>query len=298
MNRMPDRLLRLLLNGPSVLASLVIYVCVLTSLPDVVALVVLVLLVAAMSMPIAGRAEVIVAQALSWSRPASSEELALWASVETLVDAGGAGCGRVGNRPVLVRRSPTSRAAQVSHAGRAVVVVSPLVLQDLATQQVSAVAVAGEVARSRAEHHVAPCRGTVHGWLVTLPVRVLAVALGPLLGRLFRWQPVVVAWQLRAVIGAICVADGVTHDRLWGGLAAATVVLISYMMSTAKREVSRRTASQAEMVRNAAGLRHGRVLEAGSSPAGVRAPVVIDVAETSPSIAAADRPRLYLVRTE
>ncbi|CAM3710218.1 hypothetical protein [Nocardioides zeicaulis] len=298
MKRMPDRPLRLLLNVPSVLAGLVIYLCVLSTLPAGVALLVLVLLVVAMLLPAAGRAEMIVVRALSWSRPASPRELELWTGIETLVEAGGAGPDPVSKRRLLVRRVARSRAAQVGHAGRAVVVVSPLVLQGLATNQISAVAVASEVARSRAEHHFEPHRGAVRGWVVTLPVRVVAAVLRPLLVRLFRWQPIVVAWQLRAVIGAVCVADGVAHHRAWSGLVAVTVVLISYAVPAAKRQVSRRAASRAETVRSTAAVGNGRVTGDGSPTVGVLAPVVTHPVETPPRAILGDRPRLYLVPTE
>lgn len=295
---MPDRLLRLLLNVPSVLAGLVIYLCVLSTLPGGVALLVLVLLVVAMLLPAAGRAEMIVVRALSWSRSASPAELELWTGIETLVEAGGAGPEKVSRRRLLVRRSTRSRAVQVGHAGRSAVVVSPLVLQGLATQQVSAVAVAAEVARSRAEHHFAPHRGAVRGWLVTLPVRVVASALRPLLVGLFRWQPIGVAWQWRAVIGAVCVADGVAHHRAWSGLAAAAVVLVSYAVPAARMQVSRRAASRAETVRSTAALGNDRVTGDGSLLLGVRAPVVTHPVDSSPGAVPGDRPRLYLVRTE
>lgn len=303
MNRFPDRLLRLVLSGPSAMAGLAIYMVVLAALPDAVALPVVVVLVVAMALPASGRVETLVARAVTGSRSASPDEFRIWSHVEALAEAVDPGRGAVGHLHLLVRRSARSRGASVAHAGRTSVVVSPLVLQGLATGQFAAAAVAGEAARSRVEHHFTAQRGAVRGWFMTLPVRALAVCLGPLLGRVFGWSLCRAAWHLRVVVGTVCVVDGLVHDRAGSGLAAGMLVLLSYVVPAARREASRRAASQAEVVRSAAARSqdpHGDSPRHGH-PAGPNrsAPVELSLA-TGPfgSGDVLDRPRLYLVRTD
>lgn len=256
MNRVPDRLLRLVLNGPAVMASLVLYLAVLAALPNDVALPAVAVLVVAMSLPASGCAEMLLARAVTRSRSASPDDLKIWARVEELVVPAGAGVGAADERRLLVRRSAQVRAAPVAHAGRTSVVVSPLLLQGLATRQIAAVAVAGEVARSRVEHRFTAQRGAVRGWFMTLPVRVLAICLGPCLARMLGWSMCRAAWHLRIVVGTVCVVDGLAHDRAGSGLAAGSLMLLSYVVPAARREVSRRATSQAEAIRSAVARNH------------------------------------------
>ena len=303
MQRVPDCLLRLVLNGPAVVASLMIYLVVLATLPAAVALPVVVVLVVAVSLPASGRAESLVARVMTGSRSASPDDLTLWPHVEALVEAADAGGVAVGERRLLVRRSAQSGAAPVVHAGRTWVVVSPLVLQGLATRQIAAVSVADEVARGRAEHHFTAQRGAVRGWFLTLPVRLLAICLGSRLGSVFRWSICRVAWRLRVVVGIVCVVDGLAHNRAASGLAAGALVLLSYVVPAARREVARRAASQAEVVRSACArslnphggaARHDDLTGSdGSQPVELFHP-----AGTLPAGDALDRPRLHLVRTD
>lgn len=303
MNRFLDQPLRLVLNGPPVLASLVIYLIVLASLPDAITLPTLVVLVVALSLPACGRIETVVVRVVTRSRPASSDELAVWARIEALVNPGRARVGEVGEERVLVRRSPKSRAAPVTHAGRTWVVISPLVSHRLSTHQISPTALACEVASSRVKHLYTAQRGAVRGWFMTLPIRVLAVGLDPVLRRVFGWAPCRVAWQLRVVVGAICVADEVSRGRPWSGIAAGVLVLFSYLVPAARGEVARRSASQADIVRSAgahsevppgAVPRNGHLAVTGDpQPVALPAPT-----GSMPSADASDRPRLYLVRTE
>lgn len=303
MNRFPDRLLRLVLNGPSAMGGLAIYMVVLAALPDPVALPVVVVLVVAMALPASGRAETLVARVVTGSRSASPDEFRIWSHVEALAEAVDPGKRPVGERRLLVRRSARSRGASVAHAGRTAVVVSPLLLQGLATGRFAAAAVVGEVARSRVEHHFTAQRGAVRGWFMALPVRALAVCLGPVLGRVVGWSLCRAAWHLRVVVGTVCVVDGLARDRAVSGLSAGMVVLFSYVVPSARREASRRAASRAGEVRSAVArsqvplgdaLRHDHPARPDRS-----APVEPSFATGSiGSGDAFDRPRLYLVRTE
>ncbi len=303
MNRFPDQLLRLVLNGPSVLASLVTYLIILASLPDAITLPALVVLVVAMLIPASSRAETVVVRVVTRSRPASSDELAVWARIEALVNPIGVRVGAVDERCVLVRRFPQSCAAPVTHAARTSVVVSPLVLHRLATHQLSPRVLACEVASKRVSHHYAAQRGAVGGWVMTLPIRVLVVGLNPLLRRMFGWAPFRVAWQLRVVFGAIGVADGVARGRAWVGIAAGVLVLFSYLVPAARGEVARRAASQADIVRSAAAHSQG-LLGAAPRPGhlaetdGPQRVALPASTESRPFADASHRPRLYLVRTE
>lgn len=303
MNRFPDRLLRLVLNGPSAMAGLAIYLIVLAALPDPVALPLVVVLVVAMALPASGRVETLVARVVTGSRSASPDEFGIWSHVEGLAEAVDPGKGVVGHPHLLVRRSARSRGASVAHAGRTAVVVSPLVLQGLATGRFAAAAVAGEVARSRVEHHFTAQRGAVRGRFMTLPVRALAVCLGPVLRRVIGWSLCRAAWHLRVVVATVCVVDGLAHGRAGSGLAAGMLILLSYVVPAARREASRRAASQAEVVRSAAARSQdlpGKELQ-NDHPARPDRSAPVESSLTTdamPAGEALDRPRLYLVRTE
>ncbi|UFN45226.1 hypothetical protein [Nocardioides okcheonensis] len=303
MNRVPDRLLRLVLNGPSAMAGLAIYMVVLAALPDAVALPVVVVLVAAMALPASGRVETLVARVVTGSRSASPDEFRIWSHVESLAEAVDPGEVAVGHPRLLVRRSARSRGASVAHAGRTSVVVSPFVLQGLFTGQFAVAAVAGEAARSRVEHKFTAQRGAVRGWFMTLPVRALAICLGPVLRRVVGWSLCRAAWHLRVVVGTVCVVDWLTHDRAGSGLAAGMLVLLSYVVPAARREASRRAASQAEVVRSAAARSqdlHESPPRGGHSKGPDRSHPVETASPTSVARSgdAFDRPRLYVVRTE
>lgn len=303
MKWVPDRLLRLVLNGPAVIASLVIYLAVLTTLPEAVAKPVAVVLVVGVSLPASGRVETLVARVVTGARSASPDDLTIWARVEVLVEAADLDRGAVGRRRLFVRRSDHPWAAPIAHAGRTSVVVTPRVLQGLTTRQVTAAAVASEVAGGRVEHHFTAQRGAVRGWFMTLPVWAIATCLGPLLGRVRRWSVCRVAWHLRVVVGTVYVVDGVAHDRAGSGAAAGALVLLSYVAPAARREASRRAASQAEVVRSAvapncelhrSAPRHDHFAGLNQAPPGERSLPT----DTLPHRDVLERPRLYLVRTE
>jgi hypothetical protein len=208
-------------------------------------------------------------------------------------------------RRVLVCRRPAGTASPVLIRGR-LTVVSAALVEALHRGWVSVQEVTALVVHARAYHHViAPRRGEVAITLVETPGRMV-VGVFRRVGRAFAWMPLgYLAWQLRGVMGVVCLVQSVAEGRTWPVGLGAIVIAMTYLMPAAGRAIEARATAAADAAVVRADL--GGVLVEVLSRSGHRLPLQrrlrLHASSTSrPSTVArsapeASTPRLHLVRS-
>jgi len=291
MRIVPTSFLRLVRAGPALVVSLVIELMAFSLLPDPIAgpgMVGFAVLVGALAL---GFLESSTVRLVTWSRPASSAELEIWAPVQAHLAWHG-----VEERHVLIRRSPRHTTRGVVRLGRESLVITPGLLDALYRRRLAVSEVAAVDAHTEGWHRAMTRRGELAMLVVTIPWRVLAGVFGAMTGGMSRLPLGGIAWGFRGVIGVICVVQAAVDGRPWSGVLGGLVMALSYLVPAAGRELSGRAMVRADDLVVSLGL--GDVLVAlwrrlGEPVATLQlqrleapAPTAVDTPE---------RPRLYLV---
>lgn len=241
MRFIPTPVLRLISVGPALVVSLVIELMAFSLLPDLVAAPAMLgfaVLVGALAL---GVLESPMVKLVTWSRLASSAELEMWSPVQAHL----ASCG-VGERRLLVRRSPRGTTRGVVRLGRDSLVITPGVLDALYRRRLAVSEVAAVVVHAEGWHRTMARRGDLAMMAATTPWRVLAEAFRGMTGGMSRLTLGGVAWRLRGVTGVICVVQGFTEGRPWSGVLGGSVIALSYLSPAAGRELSGRATVRAD----------------------------------------------------
>ena len=284
-------LLRLVRAGPALVVSLVIELLAFSLLPDPIAgpaMVGFAILVGALAL---GFLESSTVRLVTWSRPAPSAELEIWAPVQAHL----AGHG-VDERRLLIRRSSRHTTRGVVRLGRESLVITPGLLDALDHRRLAVSEVAAVVAHTEGWHRAMTLRGELAMLVVTVPWRVLAGVFGAMTGGMSRLPLGGIAWGFRGVIGVICVVQAAAEGRPWSGVLGGSVIALSYLVPAAGRELSGRAMVRADDLVVSLGL--GVVLAALWRRLGEPvATLQLQRLETPTpaAVEAPERPRLYLV---
>ena len=74
-------------------------------------------------------------------------------------------------------------------------------------------------------------------------------------GRAFAWMPLgPLAWQLRGVVGVVCLVQSVAEGRTWSGVLGAAVIALTYLVPAAGRAVETRATAAGDAAVVQAGL--------------------------------------------
>ncbi|GAA5122715.1 hypothetical protein GCM10023339_41510 [Alloalcanivorax gelatiniphagus] len=255
MRIVPTPLLRLVATGPAVVASLVLEVTAISLLPDPAGGWAMLGFAVGVGVLACGFLESWVVRLVTWSRPASLEELEVWAPVQAHLSR----CG-VENRRLLIRRLPTHMTRGAVRLGAESFVITPGVLDAIYLRRLAVTEVAAVCAHAEGWHGFLARRGDLATVVVTIPWRVLAGALRGKSGGMSKLRLGGGAWKVRGVMGVICVVEGAVEGPLWGGVLGGLVIALSYLSPAAARELSRRATLRADELVVSIGL--GSVLAA------------------------------------
>ena len=240
MRVVPTPLLRLVRCGPALVVSLMIELTAFSQFPDPVAgpsMLAFAVLVGALAL---GFLESPTVRLVTWSRPASSAELEVWAPVRAHL----ARCG-VRERHVLIRRSPRNTTRGVVRLGQESLVITPGLLDALYQRRLAVSEVAAVIAHTEGWHRAMTRRGELAIMVATIPWRVLADAFRWVTGGMSRLPLGGIAWKLRGVIGVICVVQAAMEGRPCSGVLGGMVIALSYL-SPAGQELSGRAMVRAD----------------------------------------------------
>lgn len=243
MMRFARTVLRVVAQGPALLASFLLTVMVCALLPPALGPV---LFLAAAGVLVAlalGQLEESAIAVLTRSRPATEAELAVMAPVFAELGSRGVDVGALFVR--RVQRPSALVAVAIAH--RAVVVTPGLVEAtcrgDVTVTEAAAV-LAHAVGRRGAiwpRLELAALTATTPSRLVTATFRVVT--------RTFAWLPFVrLAWTLRGVVGVVCVVQSVTDGRAAPGLLGGAVIALTYLVPAARRRIEIRAEVAADQL--------------------------------------------------
>lgn len=242
-SRVPGWVLTAVAVPTRLLASAVLAVIALALMPGLLAIARFVAVVVTLVVLTTGRAEAAAVQLLARARPGDATELATLAPVLARLEGLGIPVGRV-----YVRRSRQA-AVPAARLGRAALVVSPWLVDSTDRGVIGVDDAAALVAHAVGRRHAASPWCELAARMLLLPWRAVA-ATAAVAGAAMGWFPLVrlvrLAWMLRGVVGAVCVAQSAAQGRAWAGALAGVLVLLTYLVPMADRERASRAEAGAD----------------------------------------------------
>lgn len=291
--RVPMRVLKLVVGGPTVLASVLLWVVAFALLPPIVGLLAFVTGVGILGLLTVGVGERAAVRLLAASRRATpSEEEALAPLAARL-----AVLGIVRGREVLVRGGVGRRTPPAQLVGDGVLVVTPWLVEAPGRGWLSLDEAAALVVHADGRRMAERPRAEVAMLVLALPARAV-VELGASVARGLDWVPFLrFAWLLRGVVGAVAVVQQIAAGRALLGIFAGVIVALTYLVPAAARAKVAMVEAAADgvVVRRGLGPAYAEMLERYRLPVSLermqrlrrRGPT-----EAQPPV----RPRLELVR--